>query len=277
MYETEMVAATGMGPVDGVGDGVGRGRGGARPWMGTAAGVAGLLVVWEVLALTVFGHKSVVPTPVAIVRQLWDDRHLYPRHVTATLGEAAVGWLIGNAVAVSLAVIFVVVPAVETALLRVAVASYCMPIVAIGPILDIVFSGERPEIALAGLSVFFTTLIGTTLGLRSADQASLDLVRVFGGGPWRVLVKVRLMSALPATFAALRIAAPASVLGAIIGEYLGGHAGLGVFMVTSEQALDVARTWGIALVATVAAGAGYALMAVAGRLLTPWAYASAKP
>jgi ABC-type nitrate/sulfonate/bicarbonate transport system permease component len=76
---------------------------------------------------------------------------------------------------------------------------------------------------------------------------------------------------LPSMFAGLCIAAPAAVLGAIIGEFLGGNRGLGVAMINSMQALDIARTWGIALVATAAAGAGYALTTFVGRLLTPWA------
>jgi ABC-type nitrate/sulfonate/bicarbonate transport system permease component len=76
---------------------------------------------------------------------------------------------------------------------------------------------------------------------------------------------------LPNLFAGLKIAAPAALLGAIIGEYLGGERGLGVAMINSQQALAIPRTWGIALVATALAGIGYGLTAVVGRLLTPWA------
>jgi ABC-type nitrate/sulfonate/bicarbonate transport system permease component len=61
------------------------------------------------------------------------------------------------------------------------------------------------------------------------------------------------------------------MLGAIIGEYLGAESGLGVAMINSQQSLAVARTWGIALVATALSGLGYGLTALAGRLLAPWA------
>jgi ABC-type nitrate/sulfonate/bicarbonate transport system permease component len=90
-----------------------------------------------------------------------------------------------------------------------------------------------------------------------------------------MLVKVRLKASLPSLFAALRIAAPAAVLGAIIGEYLGGDNGLGVAMINSEQSLNIAGTWGIALVTTALAGIGYAVVAVVGRLVTPWARSGA--
>jgi ABC-type nitrate/sulfonate/bicarbonate transport system permease component len=184
---------------------------------------------------------------------------------------AAKGWLIGNGLAIGLAVVFFGVPIVERVLLQIGVASYCLPVIAIGPILTTVFRGDAPQVSLAGISVFFTTLVGTLLGLRAADPASLDVVRASGGGALRQLRYVRLRAALPSTFAGLRIAAPASLLGAIIGEYLGADRGIGVAMVNAQQALEVPRTWALAIVASAVAGLGYALTALVARLVTPWA------
>ena len=124
-------------------------------------------------------------------------------------------------------------------------------------------------------SVFFTTLVGTLLGLRAADPLSLDLVRAYGGGRWQQLRRVQLVAALPGLFTSLKIAAPAAVLGAIIGEFLGGERGLGIAMVVAQQSLEVPRTWGIALVSGAVAGIGYALLGLVGRLVTPWAVSSA--
>ena len=112
--------------------------------------------------------------------------------------------------------------------------------------------------------MFFTTLVGTLVGLRSADRTSLDLIHAYGGGRGRQLRKVRLRAACRACSPALRIAAPAAMLGAIIGEYLGAESGLGVAMINSQQSLAVERTWGIALVATALSGAGYGLTALVG-------------
>jgi len=235
-----------------------------------AVGTVALLAVWELLALTVFHGHQVVPTPVSVIRVFWNDRRLYPTNVTTTLSEAGWGWLWGNGAALVLAAAFVLAPAVEASMLRVALAIYCLPIIAIAPILEISYGGNKPKIILAALSVFFPTLIGALVGLRSADKASTDVIKAFGGNRWHVLVKIRLRSAVPSTFAGLRIAAPAAVLGAIIGEYVGGTAGLGIFMINSEQALNVPRTWGIALLAAALAGVGYAVTGLVGRALTPW-------
>jgi ABC-type nitrate/sulfonate/bicarbonate transport system permease component len=241
-------------------------------WVLSVAGVVMLLVLWQILGATVFEKGRAVPTPTAVVRQVFKDGwHFYGPNIGATLGEAFKGWLWGNAIAIAIAMLVLLGQAFERPVLQLGVASYCLPPLAIGPILVLAFKGDTPKVILAAMAVFFTTLIGMLIGLRSSDPTSLDVVRAYGGGARKQLTKVRLRASLPSLFAALRIAAPAAVLGAIIGEYLGGDRGLGVAMINSEQALEVARTWGIALTATALAGAGYGLTALVGRWLTPWA------
>jgi ABC-type nitrate/sulfonate/bicarbonate transport system permease component len=244
----------------------------SRGWLPGAAGIVVVVGAWEALGRTVFADTRAVPPPSAIVSQLVDDGlGFYLPNVATTLREASLGWLVGNVIAIVLAVAFVQIPLAERALLQVALASYCLPVIAIGPVLAILFSEDTPKIILAALSVIFTTLIGTLVGLRDADRTSLELVRAYGGGTWRQLWTVRLRSCLPSMFAGLCIAAPAAMLGAIIGEYLGAESGLGVAMINSQQSFAVERTWGIALVATALSGTAYGLTALAGRLLTPWA------
>lgn len=243
---------------------------GAR-WLGGMVGFVGLLMVWEILALTVLAHRQILPTPPSVVREIWDDRVLYERNIPATLRRAGEGWLWGNALALGLAILVVEFPLAERLALRLAIISYSLPLIAIGPILVILLNGDAPAATLAALSVFFTTMVQAILGLRSADRTSLELIRVYGGGWWSRMVKVRLHAALPAIFTGLKIAGPAAILGSIIGEYLGSKVGLGVAMINSEQALNVPRTWGIAVVSSALAGLAYGLAAVIGRILTPWA------
>jgi ABC-type nitrate/sulfonate/bicarbonate transport system permease component len=250
-------------------------EGGMPAWAGGLIGFALLLVLWEVLALTVFNSVgSGVPTPVSVVTQFWNDltSGLYGKNVGQTLKEAADGYAVAVVAAIVLAIAFVQVPVIEKSLLRLAVASYCLPLIAVGPILSFALSGDRPQAALAALLVFFPMLVGVVLGLRSADPASLDVVYAAGGGRWSQLYKVRLKAALPSTFAALQIAAPSAILGAIIGEYLGRQpTGLGIMMIDAETSLSISRTWGIALFCAAIAGIGYYVTGVIGRLLTPWA------
>ncbi|MET9907525.1 ABC transporter permease subunit [Streptomyces sp. NPDC006476] len=241
-------------------------------WTGGALGIAALIGAWALLSTTVVGTGDGVPTPWAVVASVFDDGWtFYSPHVEQTVGEALTGYLVGNGLALGLAVLVLLVPVLERVITQIAVASYCLPIVAIGPILSLVLDGDKPMSAMAGLSVFFTTLIGALLGLRSADPAALDLVRAYGGGRWQQMLRVRLIAALPSTLAALKIAGPAALLGAIIGEYLGRvDSGLGIAMTIAQQQLDVPRTWGIALVSGAVAGVAYGVVGLVARYALPW-------
>lgn len=245
----------------------------ARRWLPGTVGIASVLALWALLSTTVLTTRDGVPTPWATLSSLVHDGwSFYRPNLAGTGGEALRGYLIGNGLAIGSAVLVLLLPVVERLVLQLAITSYCIPIMAVGPVLSMLFNGDAPVVALSALSVYFTTLVGALLGLRSADAAALDMVRAYGGGRWAQLRRVRLAAALPATLAALRVAAPAALLGAVIGEYLGRvDTGLGVAMVVSQTQLDVPRTWAIALVSGAVAGGVYGLTALAERYALPWA------
>lgn len=243
-----------------------------RPRIGGAAvGVLLIVVIWTLVALSHVAHEA-VPTPWAMLRQMHEDGwRFYRVNAGVTLRGASLGFLWGNAAALAVAVLVLLVPLLETVAAQLAVISYCMPLVAIGPVVLVVFGGRTPTIFLAAISVFFTTLVGALLGLRSADRYALDVVRAFGGSRWHQITKVQGVAALPAIINALQIAAPSAMLGAIIGEYLGGvDSGLGVVLTVSQQQFNVPRTWGLMLVTGLIAGVAYAAFGLLARLVTPW-------
>lgn len=245
---------------------------GESTWLPSAVLIVGLLVLWQVAALTFMAGSKAFPPVTDVVGDVTGDLEVYWRHVRTTVREAWPGWLWGNLIATALGAVAVALPLLEKPVLHVAVAVSSLPIIALGPIFQVTLDGDAPRSALAGLAVFFTTLVGTIVGLRACDRASVDVIRALGGGRASVLRKARVRAALPDYFAALKISAPAAILGAIVGEFIGGSEdGLGVALIAARANADPARVWGIALVATVAAGIGYGVIALAGRLLTPWA------
>ncbi len=244
-------------------------------WFGGLVGVALIVLAWTIAGL-VFNAHGAIPTPVAVIRQFRADGwNFYWSNVSVTTRSALIGFAWGNAAAIAVALLVLLIPALEAVATQFAVLSYCMPLTAVGPIILVVFGGRTPSEFLAGMSVFFTTLIGCLLGLKAADKTSLDLVHAYGGNRLAALRKVQIIAALPAMFAGIKIAAPAALLGAIIGEYLGGvDRGLGVAITASQQTYVVPRTWGLALVCGFVAGVGYVIIGVVGRLITPWEQAS---
>ncbi|WP_230330007.1 ABC transporter permease [Nocardia aurantiaca] len=243
---------------------------------GGLAGILVLLVLWTLLAeLRVAG--GTIPSPWNVVRTMHTDGWaLYGPNFRITAWGALQGFLWGNALAIALAVLVVLIPPIEMLVTQLAILSYCTPLLALGPIILVVFGGRTPTVFLAAMYCFFTTMVGTVSGLRSADRTSLDLVRAYGGGRWQRLRRVQLIAALPNTLAALKIAAPSAVLGAIIGEYLGGvDSGIGVALTAAQTAYNVPRTWGMALAAAALAGLGYAIVALVARVAVPWTRAEA--
>jgi len=248
-----------------------------------AIGALALVGIWWIIAVTVFGNvgqgKAVaVPTPVQVVQQFFDDGwSFYAKNFAVTLNEAGQGYLWGNGIALVLAATVLLVPRLEGVIMQVAVISYCIPLVAIGPLILIVIgaptSGEPSGTAvfLAAMSVFFTTVVGALLGLKSADKASLDVVNVYGGSRLDQLRRVRLISALPHILTALQIAVPAAFLGAVLGEFFGKvDVGVGPAMVFAQQSLNAPRLWGLALTSGAVALAAYLIVGLVARTIAPW-------
>ena len=256
-------------------------------WLGGTIGSLAVVALWWISAVTVFSKTNsegvalpgAIPTPLEVIQQLSvDGFDFYWKNASLTLSEAGLGFLFGNLSALGLAALALVLPKLENLATQIAVITYCIPIVAIGPIIRLVLGapGEGEPagaaITLAALSVFFTTMVGALTGVKSADRASLDVVTVYGGNSWHRLIKVQLLASLPAIFAAFRIAAPAAFLGAILGEYVGGpDLGFGPAMVNAQQSLEGARVWGLALVSGAIAGFAYALFGLLSRVVSPWA------
>jgi len=240
--------------------------------LGGFAGVLVLLAVWTLVAIFGLGTHGAVPTPWAVLGRMADDGPgLYWSNAVVTLTYAAQGFLWGNLAALAVAAVTLLVPRLGPAVSQLAVISSCVPLTAVGPIVLVVLGGRAPTVFLAAMTVFFTTLVGALVGVRSADPAALDVVRAYGGNRWHRLAKVQVVAAVPATVNALKIAAPGAMLGAILGEYLGGvDSGLGVVLTLAQQQFDVPRTWALALVTGLLAFAGYGLFSLLGRLTAGW-------
>jgi sulfonate transport system permease protein len=238
-----------------------------KAWVEGAAGALALLLLWQLMTSVVFTGRHVVPAPTAVLTTMVND-NFYLSNLLTTLWEAVRGWLIGNGAAIVLAAIALFVPQVSRPLQQLGAITYCVPTVAIGPLILIFISPDAAKVSIAALSVFFVSLIAWMTGLGAADQASLDVVRASGGGRMTELLRVRLRAALPSAGGGLALSAPAAVLGAIIGEYLGGVSGLGVAMVSAEESFQVTRTWAIGIEATIVSGLAYALITLVVRRLS---------
>lgn len=249
-----------------------------RAVLGALRNAAILLVAWEIVGRLQLVASGALPAPTAIVARLWVDREDYPPHILATLEGAFGGFVIGNVVAVVAGIVFALYPLAARVFRGTNVAIFALPAIAISPILVLTLSGMAPRFALAAIGCYFTTMTATVIGLTEVDARSVDVVRAYGGGRWRVLWLVQLRSALPVILSGLRIAAPNAVLGSILAEFGGGgRYGLGAYLLGSLGRGEPDRLWGIGLVATLIAGLAYGLFALIARAVTRGALAVTIP
>jgi ABC-type nitrate/sulfonate/bicarbonate transport system permease component len=229
-----------------------------------------LLGAWSLLSFLP-SLATVLPAPWVVAAQMVRDLGLYPRNIAVTAQSALLGYLAGNAIAIALVVVTLPFQRTQRLIERVAVGAVALPLIAVAPILAIAFSGNMPSIILAAQAVLFPTVVATAVGLRAIDRSSVEVILAAGGSNWTALRLARLPAAVPSVVAGLQIAAPSALLGAIIGEYMGGTQGLGVAMVQAQGSFEVARAWGIAIVIAAMAAVVYLAIPWLARALLPWA------
>lgn len=228
-----------------------------RAWPSTALGIALVILMLEVAARLLI-DSFVLASPSQVLLYLVENHALMTRALTETLTNAAAGFVLGNLAAVLLAAIALVWPRSQTVVTGLALVVFCLPLVATGPILRVFFGpGPGPQIVLAALAVYYTTLIPLLVGLKAVPATWFDLVRSYGRSGLTELFHVRTMASLPYLFAGLQIAAPAAFLGAMVGEFTGAEKGMGVLTIRAMRALDVEMTWAIATLATAVATIAY--------------------
>lgn len=242
------------------------------PALVTAIAVVGMLALWELAARTVFANAYTLSGPIAIVRQISRELGLYRRNLVATLANAGWGFLWGNLAATAFAAVATLAPSLRRIVNGIALTSFCLPLVALAPVLRVVFGpGGTTAIVLGALAAFFTSNVAAVLGFDAAPGAALEVVHSYGRGRWFAFALVRLRASVPALFAGFQVAAPAAFLGAMVGEFTGASRGLGVLTVQALRTLETDRVWAIAAVSTAVSCVAYVGIGALARLLCPWA------
>jgi ABC-type nitrate/sulfonate/bicarbonate transport system permease component len=190
-----------------------------------------------------------------------------------TLVDAGTGYLAGTLVAVIVAGIMAILPPVEQAIMPAAIVLRSIPVVAMAPLIALVFGRGLLGVAvIVGVVTFFPTLVHLIAGLRSAPERACEVVASFGGSRLAVARKVRLLYALPALFAAARIAVPAAIGGATLAEWLSTGAGMGNLLVLAYAASRFGTLWAASVVIVSLSVAFYAAIGmVEGALLKRYA------
>lgn len=190
-----------------------------------------LLAAWEAAVRLLGMPAFILPAPSQVAAALWELRQpLFLVHLPVTLAETLAGLGISVVAGVGLAVGMHVWAPLRRALYPLVVASQTVPTIAISPLFLLWFGYTfAQKVAVTLLITFFFITVNTFDGLRSTDPELRNLLVSMGAGRWRIFRMAELPAAMPLFFTGLRTAAAVAVVGATIGEWLGGEAGLGYF------------------------------------------------
>lgn len=259
-------------------------RAGARRIAPILAVIVVALCLWEGLKLLLAIPDQRLPHLGAIVGDMFTRTQggqgdllivQMLRNAWATFRVACGGFAIGALLGFGLAVLFVQVPVLERGLLPYVIGSQTVPILAIAPMVVVGLGrmGAPPwaaKVIVAAYLTFFPVTIGVLRGLRSASPAHLDLMRSYAASDAQTFWKLRLPAALPFLFTSLKIAASASVIGAIVAELpAGAREGIGVMILNAAQFYNSRPTalYLSILVAGLLGVACYGLVALAERIV----------
>ena len=233
--------------------------------------IVGCIVLWQLIVWGFSVPTFMAPSPIAVIGAFKANAATLSANLLPTLMEAVLGFLVGNVVAVLLAVWFVYSPIAEKAFYPIAVIVKSIPIIAIAPILVLlVGNGIAPKIIIAALICFFPTLVNMVQGLKSTSPAMLDLMRVLSASGAEIFWKVRLPASLPFLFAALKIAATSSVVGAIVAEWIGSSYGLGALIIDATYNFRSPLLYATVVIAAALAVALFFAVSIVEKKVVRW-------
>jgi NitT/TauT family transport system permease protein len=213
-----------------------------------------LLLVWEVFCQFYRIPQVVLPAPSQVMRELWllfASGRIWP-HLGITLLEILVGFGLGAASALVIGALIAMFRIVDRIVFPYIIALQAMPKVAIAPLLIIWFGfGLQSKVLMTAVIAFFPVLVNTVVGLKSVEQDRLDLMQALDARPWQTFRFVRLPTALPFIFAGLDVSAVLSVIGAIVGEFVGATGGLGYILLAYNADLRIAAMFAVLIVLAV--------------------------
>ncbi|MET8649768.1 ABC transporter permease [Nocardia aurea] len=208
-------------------------------------GVGGL-VLWQVLTVAAGVPSFLLPAPTDIAEQFVENFDRILDAAVATGTNALIGLLIGAVLGIAAAMVAVRFHIVDGLLSPLAGAAAAVPIVAMAPLLNSMYSTttDTPRRMVVTVVVFFPMFVSTAKGLRQVPKVQQDLLTSYAASGWQVTRTVRLPAALPYLFTGLRIAAPGAVIAAVIAEYFGGlQNGLGSRITSAAANTAYPRAW----------------------------------
>jgi NitT/TauT family transport system permease protein len=245
----------------------------ALPWVSTAITLVLMIIIWKLVIAVFDVSPFVLPQPEDVIGGMGDliNSDGFWSDVRTTLTETLVGFGIALVLGIVGGTVLGRVVWLEQALRPVIVASQVVPKVALIPLFIIWFGfGITSKIIIVALLAFFPILLNVILGVRSVDAGHRDVMRSLNASRWQTFRRLEYPSTLPYVLAGMEVGIVFAVVGAVVGEYLGGDQGLGYRIVTSLNNLEAETLFAVIVVLTLFGFLLYLVVIGLKRLLIPW-------
>jgi NitT/TauT family transport system permease protein len=229
-----------------------------------------LLAVWEAVTRAFSIPAYLLPAPSTIALSMASNSALLIKESMGTTLEILLGFALSVAVGIPLALAIYLWRPFARAVYPVLVSSQAVPKVAVAPLFLVWFGfGLLPKVLIAFLIAFFPVVINTAMGLAALEQEKIYLARSMGLRPAATFFKIQLPNALPSIFAGLKISITFAVVGAVVGEFVGGQSGLGYLLLIANGNMDTALLFAGIVALTVLGVVLFLLIGLVERLVLP--------
>ncbi len=231
-----------------------------------------LVFLWEIWVNVAKIPQFLVPSPSDTAKEMFEKAHLLGSHINTTLLETILGYLLGIAIGILSAVLIVWYKFLEDVLYPLLVILQIIPKIAIAPLLLIwVGYGATSKVLIAFLIGYFPIVVSMITGLRLVEADLLDLARSFRATKWQILAKIRFPNSLPFLFNGLQISITLAVIGAIVGEFVGGSKGLGYLIIVSNYELNTPLMFTSLFLLSIIGLSLFGLIVKLQKVMIPWA------
>jgi len=242
-------------------------------WFPALAIIAALVGTWEACAVIFDVPRWLLPRPSVIAQELAARPTMFLRHTWVTLEEVLLGFGISVLSGVVLATMIAYSRTLERSIYPLVIASQTIPIIAIAPLLLIwIGYGIGPKVIVVALIAFFPIVVNTVDGLKAVDADMVNMMRTLGASRWQIFAKVQVPNSLPFFFSGVRVAMAVSVIGAVIGEWVGSSQGLGYLMIRSKPQFLTERVFAAIFILSVMGIGLFLIVGLVERYLIPWHY-----
>lgn len=245
-------------------------------WLGLAtAALFGIWIVyfWQLLVVAFDVPRVLLPPPGLILQSIGEHSEvLWGDFVQTVLKAVLIGWGLGSGLGFAVAVAIDRQPFLQRGLLPLASLTSTVPLVAVAPIAVMWFGFEWPsKAAVVVLMTFFPMMVSTLAGLKASGKLERELMYSYAASYTRTLLALRLPSALPFIFGALKVNATLALIGAIVAEFFGSPtAGLGFRISTEASRMNMPLVWSAIVVAAVTGSLAYAVLVQLERRAAFW-------